>query len=184
MPIFIIFRIGLVARKGEKMGSGNSGNYHGTRGCSQPFALFYRVMPDMRERDISRGVLLNGRYSKNPTAEDVRNMIHGNYVGDKNTNGLFIYAIDMNDNIIVGKRNGNGTNPSDAPTPHPTLLGGKNPRIQCAGMLDIRGGKIYSFENQSGHFKPNAKSLERAAEIFARLPKNVFHKKYIGGKSK
>lgn len=165
------------------MGSGNSGNYHGTRGCSQLFASFYSVIPDMHEIDISRGIVQNGVYPKNPTAKDIRDMIHGNYVGNKNTNGLFAYVIDMKNHIIVGKRNGNGTNPSDAPTPHPTLIGGKSPKIQCAGMIDVRGGKIYSFNNQSGHFKPNAKSLEKAAEIFARLSKNLFHKKYIGGKS-
>ncbi len=165
------------------MGGGNKGLYSGTRGSSQPYASFYNVMPDMHKKDISRGVVQNGVYPKNPTAKDIRDMIHGNYVGNKNTNGLFIYTIDMNDNIIVGKRNGNGTNPSNSPTPHPTLIGGKNPKVQCAGMLDIRGGKIFSFDNQSGHFKPNAQSLEKAAEIFARLPKEVFHKKYIGGKS-
>lgn len=166
------------------MGSGNKGGYHGTRGSSQPFAPSYGVMPDMHKSDVSRGIVQNGVYPKNPTAKDIRDMIHGNYIGNKNTNGLFTYAIDMNDKIIVGKRNGNGTNSSDAPTPHPTLIGGKDPKVQCAGMLDIRGGKIYSFDDRSGHFKPNPKSLEKTAEIFARLPKSVFHKNYIGGKSK
>ena len=100
------------------MGSGISGKYHGTRGSSQPYAPFYNVMPDMHKIDISRGIVQNGVYPKNPTAKD------------------------------------------------------------------IRGGKIFSFDDRSGHFKPNPKSLEKAAEIFARLPKSVFHKNYIGGKSK
>lgn len=165
------------------MGSSVSGSYQGTRGSSQPFASSYGVMPDMHRNDISRGIVQNGVYPKNPTAKDIRDMIRGNYVGNKNTNGLFTYAIDMDGNIIVGKRNGNGTGPEIDPTPHPTLIGGKNPKVQCAGMLDIRGGKIYSFDDRSGHFKPNSKSLEKAEEIFSKLPKAVFHKKYKGGKS-
>ena len=134
------------------MGTGNKGLYSGTRGSSQPFAPSYGVMPDMHKSDVSRGIVQNGVYPKNPTAKDIRDMIHGNYIGNKNTNGLFTYAIDMNDNIIVGKRNGNGTGSGN--------------------------------DDRSGHFKPNPKSLEKAAEIFARLPKGVFHKNYIGGKSK
>lgn len=134
------------------MGSGNKGLYSGTRGASQPFAPSYEVMPDMHKKDIDNGIVKNNTYPKNPTAKDIRDMIHGNYVGNKNTNGLFTYAIDLDGNIIVGKRNGNGTGSKDDPTPHPTLIGGKNPKVQCAGMLDLRGGKIYSFDNQSGHF--------------------------------
>lgn len=91
----------------------------------QPELVIYNVMPDMHKSDVSRGIVQNGVYPKNSTVKDIRDMIHGNYIGNKNTNGLFTYAIDMNDNIIVGKRNGNGTNSSDAPTPHPTLIGGK-----------------------------------------------------------
>lgn len=165
------------------MGSSISGNYHGTRGSSQPFSLLYSVMPDMKEYDTLREFVQNGAYPKNPTAKDIREMIRGNYVGNKNTNGLFTYAIDKKGNIIVGKRNGNGIGEGKKPTPHPTLIGGKNPKVQCAGILEIRGGKIYSFDNQSGHYKPNAKSLDKATEIFSKLPKSVFHKKYIGGKS-
>ena len=70
----------------------------------QPELVIYNVMPDMHKIDISRGIVQNGVYPKNPTAKDIRDMIHGNYIGNKNTNGLFTYAIDMDGNIIVGKR--------------------------------------------------------------------------------
>ena len=163
------------------MGSGHSGLYQGTRGGSQPFAPFYSVMPDMHKHDIESGVVQNGAYSQNPTAKNITELIQGNYIVDKKTNGLFTYVIDQEGNIIVGKRNGNGKGPGVAPTPHPTLIGGTNPKVQCAGMLDIRGGKIFSFDNRSGHFKPNEKSLETAKAIFSKLPSNLFHKNYNGG---
>ena len=163
------------------MGSGHSGLYQGTRGSSQAFAPFYDVMPDMREQDIKSGVIREGSYRKNPTAKEIGKMISGNYVGNKNTNGLFTYVIDKNGKIIVGKRNGEGKGPNAKPTPHPTLIGGEKPQVQCAGMLDIRGGKIFSFDNRSGHFKPNEKSLEIAKAIFSKLPPNLFHKRYNGG---
>ena len=38
--------------------------------------------------------------------------------------------------------------------PHPTLVGGANPQVRAAGIVDIRGGRIYSADNTSGHFKP------------------------------
>lgn len=164
------------------MGSGISGLYTGTRGASQLYAKYYNVMPDMHISDEEKGISINNFYTKNPTAQNILEMIHGNYLGNKRTNGLMPYVIDMHSNIIVGKRNGNGITSKDLPTPHPTLIGGKNPQVQCAGMIDIRGGKLYSFNNQSGHYKPNIKSLKLAEKIFSKLPNNIFHKKYKGEK--
>lgn len=158
------------------MGSGKSGLYSGTFGSSQPFSPSYSVMPDMNAADRERGIYGTNGYKKNPTAKNINDAINGNYIGDKHTNRKFTYVIDLNGNIIIGERNGNGT--TGTATPHPTLIGGKDPKVIVAGILDVRGGKIYSFDNLSGHFKPNIKSLEAAKEAFEKLPKSLFHKKY------
>lgn len=158
------------------MGSG-SGTYTGTSGSSQPFASTYHVEKNMLQYDIDNGTYHNGIYNINPTAKPLTSMINGNYVGSKSMNEDNLpYVIDKQGNIIVGKRNGNGRNGS--PTPHPTLIGGKDPEVQMAGILKIRGGKIYSYDNRSGHFKPNPKSMKIADEIFGKLPKQLFHKDF------
>ena len=66
-------------------------------------------------------------------------------------------------------------------TPHPTLIGGKDPQVQMAGILDVRNGKIHGYDNQSGHYKPNKKSMEVADEIFGKLNPNLFHKDFRKG---
>lgn len=158
------------------MGSGRSGLYSGTEGSSQPYVEAYSVMPDMLKHDKKSGVYDEGGYAKNPTAKPIAEMINGNYLGDKHTNGTFIYAVDSKGDIVVGKRNGNGK--EGLATPHPTLIGGKNPKVKIAGILDVRGGKIYSYDDRSGHFKPNSKSLEAADAAFGKLPRTLFHKKF------
>lgn len=50
-----------------------------------------------------------------------------------------------------------------------------------AGLLEIRGGKIYSYNNLSGHYKPNIKSIKFADEAFDKLPKSLFSKKFKKG---
>ena len=42
---------------------------------------------------------------------------------------------------------------------------------------EIHGGKIAAYDNQSGHFKPNAKSMQVADEAFGKLPSILFKKK-------
>lgn len=159
---------------------GREAIYKGTRGSSQPYAPYYKVDPKMHYRDEARGISKNNVYTKNPTAKNISEMIHGNYIGDKKTNNTYTYVIDKNGNIIVGQRNGNGKGPNKLPTPHPTLIGGKNPKAVVAGMLEIRGGKIYSVDNQSGHFKPHQKSMHVALEKFGNLPGKLFHKNFKG----
>lgn len=160
-----------------EMGSGKNGRYSGTRGNSQPYAKSYGVCKDMKRADMKNGVCSKkGYYTKNPTAQNFKDLINGNYIGDKKTSFHVPYVIDKKGNIIVGKRNGNGSN--GLPTPHPTLIGGKDPRVKCAGILEIAGGKIYKIDVNSGHFKPNAKSLPAAKKLFEKLPKKLFHKKY------
>ena len=116
-----------------------------------------------------------GTMIRTPTAKNINDMINGNYIGGKTTNIDMPYVIDLNGNIILGKRNGNGR--EGAPTPHPTLIGGKDPQVQMAGIVHIQGGKIASYDNQSGHYKPSSKSMSVADEAFGKLPSTLFKKK-------
>ncbi len=163
------------------MGSGSSGPY-GSGSGSQPYASSYHVEATMHQHDIATGVYHDGKYDKNPTAERLDNKINGNYIGDKRTSFTVPYVVDLNGNIIIGKRNGNGRGEGALPTPHPTLIGGKDPQVKIAGMLEIRGGKIYSYDNQSGHFKPNIKSMDAADEAFGKLSPSLFHKNFKKGR--
>lgn len=159
------------------MGSGRSGLYSGTNGGSQPYAASYCVETKMHQYDINNGTYHDGHYDVNPTSVRLTDKIRGNYIGDKNTNFKMPYVIDMNDNIIIGKRNGNGRDKNSLPTPHPTLIGGKNPQVQMAGILEIRGGKIYKYDNNSGHYKPSMESMPVADRIFGKLDSILFYKK-------
>lgn len=87
----------------------------------------------------------------------------------------YLYVIDKQGNLILGKRNGNGRD--GKPTPHPTLIGGANPEVQMAGLVRISGGKIVSYDDRSGHFKPNPKSMSVAHEAFGKLPQTLFKRK-------
>ena len=81
--------------------------------------------------------------------------------------------LDDAGNIIIGTRAGQRM-------PHPTLIGGVNPRVRGAGIIDIRGGRIYSVNNASGHFRPGAGSLDAARESFGKLPPSAFHPNFEG----
>ena len=87
--------------------------------------------------------------------------------------GQFMYVVDSEGNIIIGTRAGQRM-------PHPTLVGGKNPTVKGAGIVDIRGGRIYSVNNASGHFKPGSTSLEATRAAFEELPKKAFRKDFKG----
>ena len=135
----------------------------------------YLVDSAMSSDDKAAGVLRNGVYVKNPTAHNINDYIRegSNYLGSKNMNGKYMYVVDMDGNIIIGTRGGQRM-------PHPTLVGGSNPQVQAAGMIEIRGGKIYSINNASGHFKPSVDSLRVAEDIFSNLPKSTFSKDFQG----
>lgn len=60
-------------------------------------------------------------------------------------NGQYMYVVDMDENIIIGTRGGQRM-------PHPTLVGGSSPQVRVAGMVEIRGEKIYSINNANRHF--------------------------------
>ena len=135
----------------------------------------YSVDQVMFSDDEAAGVLRNGSYIKNPTAKNINEYIKesSNYLGNKHMNGNYMYVIDMNDNIIIGNRAGQRM-------PHPTLVGGSNPQVQAAGMIDIRGGKIYSINNASGHYKPSNECLIFVKEKFSELPNNIFRNDFKG----
>lgn len=113
-------------------------------------------------------------YRKKPTAKNINDTIKDGkiYVGERLANGQFTYVVDTDGNLIIGRRNGS----PEFQTPHPSLIGGKDPVVKLAGMVDIRGGKIYSWDDRSGHFKPNAESMKFADVAFGKLPENVFAK--------
>lgn len=164
------------------MGSGSNNLYSSNSG-SQPYAYSYHVVDDMKQYDIDNGTY-KGKYKKNPTAMKLTDAINGNYIVNKSFNGdAFTYVVDLDDNIIFGKRNGNGPKPAEG-TPHPTLIGGKDPVVKMAGILKIRNGKIYSYDDRSGHFRPNSKSMHVADEAFSKLPKELFHKEFKKGREK
>ncbi|MBM6990734.1 MAG: hypothetical protein I3I98_04920 [Mobilibacterium timonense] len=153
------------------MGSGIGGNYSGTSGSSQPYANTYKVVSsqlrkDKKDRDIYSG---NSGYFKNPTAVYLESSVSENRIEIEGhrAEGKMTYVMDKTGNIIFGKR----SNPNNAQkrAPHPTLIGGKNPEVQCAGMIDFRKGKIYSVDISSGHYKPNIKSLEKVDKALQQL---------------
>ena len=158
----------------------NSSSSISLKGNSQPYQPAYSVYGKMVKEDILRGIYKPGvGYSVNPTARNLSTMVSGNYIVSKNYNVKVPYVITIDGEVIIGSRNGNGKTPSKTPTPHPTLIGGTNPKVKMAGILDIRGGKIYSYDNCSGHYRPNIKSMKWADAAFKDYPK---HKNFKGGK--
>jgi len=138
------------------------------KGQSQPFQEEYSVYSKMKEKDITHGVYNpnGGGYSKNPTSKKLEDAIVDGFVVCKSFTGSIPYVIDTNEDVIVGKRNGNGRN--GVQTPHPTLIGGIDPKVKMAGMLHIKNGKIMGYDDRSGHYRPNLKSMEIAHRIFKK----------------
>jgi hypothetical protein len=134
----------------------------------------FKVDNALKSADELAGVLVNGSYKLNPTARNVNSLIKNpsgvmklDQSASSIINGEYMYVIDESDNIIIGTRtNGlNFSNP-DGKAPHPTLIGGSDPTVKTAGIIEFRGGKIYRVDNVSGHFKPSAQSLQNAQPIF------------------
>lgn len=142
----------------------------------------YTVDSSMQVKDIELKVLKDGRYVNNPTSTNINDLIKpgSNYVGNSQKNGQFMYVVDKEGNIIIGTRGKDLVTGETLHMPHPTLIGGENPTVQGAGMVEIRGGKIYIIDNSSGHFKPDATSLDAVKNSFDNLPNNVFHKNFQG----
>lgn len=166
------------------MGSGSSSSYSGTNGGSQPYAETYHVVPHELNNDKKDADIYNPKsgYFHNPLAKELTAAIeNGKLMMDgKVAHGRMTYVLDENGNIIFGKRH----NPNDGRkrAPHPTLIGGKNPQVQCAGMIEFSKGKIVSVDNQSGHFRPNSQSLAKVDAALAKLA--TTHPEIFSTKSK
>ncbi|MEK3885806.1 hypothetical protein [Paenibacillus sp. PL2-23] len=128
----------------------------------------------MKAADEAAGVLKNGSYIKNPTAQNLNDLITDTgKIGSKQMSGQYMYVVDTNGNVIIGTRAGQRM-------PHPTLIGGVNPQVRAAGIVEIRGGQIYKVDNASGHYKPSNESLQAAQEAFGQLPSSAFSSKFQG----
>lgn len=107
-------------------------------------------------------------YIKNPTATKLSTVATPQgKIGGGFDNGNYMYVIDDKGEVWVGKRLRKNM-------PHPTLIGGKDPQVLGAGMVEIRGGKIVRIDNHSGHFRPPRASLRDAVKGFLKLPREVF----------
>jgi len=167
------------------MGSGSSSSYSG--GGSQPYAPTYHVATDMLKKDKQDPNIYdpNKGYFKNPLATTIKDAIVNDKVimNGKSAHGTYTYVVDTNGNIVFAKRY--NPNNSASRAPHPTLIGGKDPTVQCAGMIHFEKGRICWFNNDSGHFRPNSKSLDVVNSAINNLRKkhpNIFDKNYSGGK--
>ena len=184
------------------MGSGTSGLYAGTRGAnvelvfsqkgnrsdfssssaskSQKYAPKYHVVNKMQKQDKADPTIWSDSsgYFKNPSAVNIQECTRGRsvYYEGRKANGKMTYIVDTNGNLIFGKRS-NPINPS-ARSPHPMLIGGKDPQVRVAGMIEFRGGKIYAIDTDSGHYRPSTKSLAAAKAALSGLPKEIFHKHF------
>ncbi|MBQ4512863.1 MAG: hypothetical protein II969_07715 [Anaerolineaceae bacterium] len=153
------------------MGSGISGNYSGTSGSSQPYSESYHVVRDMLNHDKADKEIYDPQmgYFRNPTVTLLQDSIDGNrfVINGQSVDGNFTYVLDMDGNIVFGKRS-NPNNPQKR-APHPTLIGGRNPQVQCAGIISFRKGKITAIDNQSGHFRPNQESMRKVYSVLLEL---------------
>lgn len=151
------------------MGSGYSGIYSGHG--SQPYAPTYHVVPSMMKLDKANPDIYDSKtgYFLNPTATNLETAINGDRVvmGGRTVGDKLTYVMDTNGHIIIGKRC--NPNNSKGRAPHPTLIGGKNPEIQCAGIIHFHKGRIVSVDTDSGHFRPSSKSLEKVTDVLDKL---------------
>ncbi len=153
------------------MGSGSHSTYTTGRG-SQPYAPSYHVVDEELDKDkLDPNVYdANNGYFHNPSAVNIEDAIEGNrvIVDGKRPGGKITYVVDMDGNMIIGiRKNPNTINGGKCP--HPTLIGGKNPEVQCAGMIQFKDGRIFSVNNDSGHFRPNKLSLNIVEAILDKL---------------
>lgn len=122
------------------------------------------VDSSFRAADENAGVLVNGSYIRNPSAQPLPVSDTGRVLFDgRPANGQYMYVVDQSGSIILGTRSGQRM-------PHPTLIGGADPQVRAAGIVDIRGGRLHRVDNSSGHFRPDESSLQNAEAAFGQLP--------------
>jgi hypothetical protein len=87
---------------------------------------------------------------------------------------LLYSSIQANSSLQINIR-------ANARMPHPTLIGGRNPEVLAAGMVEFRGGRLYSIDNASGHFRPSNESLALVQQIFENtFPARAFRDSFQG----
>ena len=153
------------------MGSGSYGPYGSGGSGSQPYADTYGVYPSALQADKNDKEIYDPQkgYPVNPTAKEISHAIVNEHIeiAGNIPDGPITYVLNENNEIIIGKRS-NPINPNKR-SPHPMLVGGKDPHVQCAGMITFKKGKIVSIDNQSGHFRPNKKSMEKVYQVLKKL---------------
>lgn len=112
----------------------------------------------------------DGGYARNPTSTRLSSIVKNGKVGGDFANGRFMYVVEEDGTVWVGKR----MTTTDGSLPHPTLLGGKNPQVRSAGMVQVQGGKIVEINNHSGHFAPPRTALKHSVDSFLQLDARVF----------
>ena len=124
------------------------------------------------------------RYRRNPSAVNLSEALGDVMRGGSrirlsfpSQTGEVMYVITENHELIIGARSGRQRD-----LPHPALIGGEDPTVLSAGMVEFADGRIKKIEiNASGHFKPNApSSVEVSAALFNRLPGWAFHPQFEG----
>jgi len=91
--------------------------------------------------------------------------------------GEVMYVITEDYRLVIAARSGHQRD-----LPHPTLIGGIDPRALSAGLVEFANNRIKKVKiNASGHFRPNSlSSVEVSMALFGRLPPNVFHPNFDG----
>lgn len=154
------------------MGSGVSGLNKTSFGTSQPFAESYRVVPELLRLDRKDLDIYDPRtgYFMNPTATDLAEAFGTGRVcfrDGKEADGYAIYVLDPHGRLIIGRRR--NPNQPGKRAPHPTLVGGRNPEVACAGRIKFEKGRILSVDHESGHFQPHEKSLRELGKYLKQL---------------
>ncbi len=153
------------------MGSGSGSNHSGTGGGSQPYAESYHVVSKEMNKDKKDPDIYSKEsgYFKNPTATNLESSLSDDrfHIDGGKAHGTYTYVMDKNGNIVFGKR----VNPNDGRkrAPHPTLIGGKDPTVQCAGMIEFKKGRIVSANNSSGHYRPNIESMKKVDSALQKI---------------
>ena len=163
------------------MGSGPGGSYSESSSSwkSQDYAASYSVVSTEYDKDIKNSYVYNKNtgYYKNPTTTNINDAIKNNnvYFEGHKANGKYTYALKTNGELVFAKR---ASKDRGKRSPHPSLIGGKNPTVKMAGMIDIRNGKIYDVNADSGHYRPNIKSLSKVENmLYNTYGNNIFAKK-------
>jgi hypothetical protein len=102
-------------------------------------------------------------YIKNPSAKKLGSEMSVDPQGrliDPDTgmplpDGKYIFAVTPDESMVIGLR-------TNRTYPHPTLIGGFDPRVKTAGELRISEGRVVEIDNQTGHFQVDYDSLYQA----------------------